>query len=33
VVAGLVPSFLLLAMAGLYNTAHSLSANIPEKNA
>jgi TRAP-type C4-dicarboxylate transport system permease small subunit len=33
VVAGLVPSFLLLAMAGLYNTAHSLSANIPEKSA
>jgi len=33
VVAALVPSFLLLAIAGLYNTAHCLSADISEKNA
>jgi TRAP-type C4-dicarboxylate transport system permease small subunit len=33
VVAGLVPSFLLLAIAGLYNTAHCLSENIAEKKA
>ncbi len=30
VVAGLVPSFLLLAIAGLYNTAHHLSATSTE---
>lgn len=31
VVAGLVPSFLLLSIAGLYNTALSLSADIAEQ--
>lgn len=33
VVAGLVPSFLLLAIAGLYNTVHSLSADTVESKA
>ena len=33
VVAGLVPSFMLLAIAGLYNTVHSLSDNPVESAA
>ena len=33
VVAGLVPSFLLLAVAGLYNTVHRLSADAAEQKA
>ena len=33
VVAGLVPSFMLLAIAGLYNTLHSLSDNSVESAA